>query len=148
MLNFSGGTSLRGPEYPVVGRDGMGFCGHHWAGATSRAGEGRLGAALPSRSHGGPAAGGRITYIYNLSICFIYLYIKISGGGFWGGPLGRLQEPHITETTAVLALGCRWHLPGARASGLRTLLICKTFSVFLGTSGGPPWGDAATWSSE
>lgn len=33
-------------------------------------------------------------------------------------------------------------------SGLRTLPICKTLSDFLGTSGGPPWGDAATCSSE
>lgn len=45
------------------------------------------------------------------------------------------------------ALGCE-RSPGARLSGLRTLPICKTLSDFLGTSGGPPWGDAATCSSE
>lgn len=58
---------------------------------------------------------------------------------------------HLSYSTAWRSQqGQIWDasLPGARESGLRTLIMCKTFSVFLGTSGGSPWGDTATCSSE
>lgn len=73
-------------------------------------------------------------------------------GGFGQTPqqaAAHCLQPHVAEITALWGLGAgSIALPGARALGFRTLLMCKTFSDFLGTSGGPPWGDAATWSSE
>lgn len=106
------------------------------------------GTAQPLHGHRRPVTGAGM-HVYNISI---YRDTCISGEEL-GRPLSKQQI--IASSPMLLRSQRCWvqvqgsiGLPGARALGFRTLLMCKTFSDFLGTSGGPPWGDAATWSSE
>lgn len=76
MLNFSGGTSLRGPEYPVWGERWCGQPQPGWGNVLSR---GRR----AGNSHGGPAAAGGITCIKHK---YIFIHIKDLGEGFREDP--------------------------------------------------------------